>query len=100
MKTPLRRWSLLSLLFLWLLVPLSAPYSTNAQAQKGPAPLFAGGSTTPPNDGLPQYICAADAFASYYTLQQIQSSGLDVKYKFHLGIVPFLLDGSGGKYDL
>jgi hypothetical protein len=100
MKTPLRRWALLSLLFLWMLVPLSTPYSTNAQAQKGPAPLFAGGSTTPPNDGLPQYICAADAFASYYTLQQIQSSGLDVKYKFHLGIVPFLLDGSGGKYDL
>jgi hypothetical protein len=89
---------------LWTLVPLSTPLSTNAQAnaqaQKGPAPLFAGGATAPPNDGLPKYVCAADAFASYYTLQQIQASGLDVKHKFHLGIVPFLLDGSGGKYDV
>lgn len=68
-----------------------------AHAQrKGPEPIFRGNV----NDSLPQYICAADAFASYYTLQQIQVSGLDVKNGFHLGIVPFLLDDVGGKYDV
>jgi ABC-type amino acid transport substrate-binding protein len=45
-----------------------------------------------PNDGLPTYICGADAFGSYFTLQQMQMSGKDVEHGFHLGIVPFLLD--------
>jgi hypothetical protein len=74
--------------------PASA--STPRQAQGGPPPIFWGDT----KDGLPQYVCAADAFASYYILEQMQVSGLDVKHKFHLGIVPFLLDGSGGKYDV
>ena len=43
-------------------------------------------------DGLPLYICGADAFGSYFTLQQMQMSGKDLEHGFHLGIVPFLLD--------
>jgi ABC-type nitrate/sulfonate/bicarbonate transport system substrate-binding protein len=45
-----------------------------------------------PNDGLPVYVCGADAFGSYFTLQQMQMSGKDVEHGFHLGIVPFFLD--------
>lgn len=45
-----------------------------------------------PADGLPTYICGADAFGSYFTLQQMQMSGKDVEHGFHLGIVPFFLD--------
>src|SRR5258708_14917460 len=71
--------------------PTNAPQVANL-----PAPITAGNI----NDKLPTYTCAADAFASYYTLQVIQQSGLDVKHGFHLAIVPFLLDGSNGKYDL
>jgi ABC-type amino acid transport substrate-binding protein len=44
------------------------------------------------SDELPNYICGADAFGSYFTLQQMQMAGLDVKHGFHLGIVPFFLD--------
>lgn len=44
------------------------------------------------SDGLPSYICGADAFGSYFTLQQMQMSGKDVEHGFHLGIVPFFLD--------
>lgn len=44
------------------------------------------------DDELPTYICGADAFGSYFTLQQMQMSGMDVKHGFHLGIVPFFLD--------
>ncbi len=55
-----------------------------------PNPIFA------PNydakDGLPTYVCGADAFGSYFVLQQMQISGKDVAHGFHLGIVPFLLD--------
>src|SRR5205085_1566541 len=78
------------ILVLLLVVSVPFPSSANpaAQARRGPAPIFAGDT----KDGLPQYVCAADAFASYYTLQQMQASGLDVKHKFHLGIVPFSLD--------
>src|SRR5579859_3248239 len=61
-------------------------------------PIFAGG--TVPNDSLPTYTCAADAFASYYPLEQMQQAGIDVKNGFHLGLVPFLLDGPGGSYDI
>jgi ABC-type nitrate/sulfonate/bicarbonate transport system substrate-binding protein len=43
-------------------------------------------------DGRPTYICAADAFGSYFTLQQMQMAGLDVAHGFHLGIIPFELD--------
>ncbi len=55
-------------------------------------PVYAGGK--PPTDNLPTYVCAADAFASYYALQQMQVAGYDVKYGFHLGIVPFFMDNS------
>lgn len=44
------------------------------------------------NGDLPTYICGADAFGSYFTLQQMQMAGLDVANGFNLGIVPFLLD--------
>ncbi|MBK8900876.1 MAG: ABC transporter substrate-binding protein [Anaerolineaceae bacterium] len=43
------------------------------------------------NDGLPTYICGADAFGSYFTLQQMQMSGKDIAHGFHLGIIPFFL---------
>ena len=43
-------------------------------------------------DGLPTYICGADAFGSYFTLQQMQMSGKDIEHGFHLGIVPFFLN--------
>ncbi len=83
-------------LILLLITPLGVAARPAPQVRNGPPPIFLGDT----KDSLPQYVCAADAFASYYVLEQIQVSRLDVKYKFHLGIVPFLLDGSGGKYDV
>jgi ABC-type amino acid transport substrate-binding protein len=44
------------------------------------------------DDELPAYICGADAFGSYFTLQQMQMSGKDIEHGFHLGIVPFFLN--------
>ncbi|HUS94185.1 MAG TPA: ABC transporter substrate-binding protein [Patescibacteria group bacterium] len=55
-----------------------------------PDPIF--GPNYDPADGLPTYICGADAFGSYFTLQQMQMSGKDIENGFHLGIVPFFLD--------
>jgi len=55
-----------------------------------PEPVY--GPNYDPDDGLPEYICGADAFVSYYTLQQMQMSGNDIENGFHLGIVPFFLD--------
>ncbi|MFL7840035.1 MAG: ABC transporter substrate-binding protein [Candidatus Promineifilaceae bacterium] len=55
-----------------------------------PEPIF--GPNFDAEDGLPTYICGADAFGSYFTLQQMQMSGKDVEHGFHLGIVPFFLD--------
>jgi ABC-type amino acid transport substrate-binding protein/outer membrane protein OmpA-like peptidoglycan-associated protein len=57
---------------------------------ESPEPVWAPGYD--PNDGLPTYVCGADAFGSYFTLQQMQMSGKDVEHGFHLGIIPFLLD--------
>jgi ABC-type nitrate/sulfonate/bicarbonate transport system substrate-binding protein len=57
---------------------------------ESPPPIFA--PTYEPGDGLPTYVCGADAFGSYFTLQQMQMSGKDVEHGFHLGLVPFLLD--------
>jgi ABC-type amino acid transport substrate-binding protein/outer membrane protein OmpA-like peptidoglycan-associated protein len=57
---------------------------------ESPEPVWVPGYD--PNDGLPTYVCGADAFGSYFTLQQMQMSGKDVEHGFHLGIVPFLLD--------
>lgn len=54
-------------------------------------PIFAEGANL--NDGLPRYLCAADAFGSYFTLQQMMVAGIDVQNGFHLGLVPFGLDG-------
>lgn len=62
-----------------------------------PDPIFAPGTDL--EDGLPKYVCGADAFGSYFVLQQMQMSGVDLKHGFHLGIVPFLLDESES-YDI
>jgi hypothetical protein len=55
-----------------------------------PEPIW--GPNYDPEDGLPTYICGADAFGSYFTLQQMQMSGKDIEHGFHMGIVPFFLD--------
>lgn len=57
---------------------------------ESPEPIFA--PDYDPDDGLPTYVCGADAFGSYFTLQQMQMAGTDVEHGFHLGIVPFFLD--------
>jgi hypothetical protein len=57
---------------------------------ESPNPIF--GPNYDAEDGLPTYICGADAFGSYFTLQQMQMSGKDIEHGFHLGIVPFFLD--------
>ena len=73
------------------------PGATPQVSLNSPNPIFA------PNydakDGLPVYICGADAFGSYFVLQQMQISGKDVAHGFHLGIVPFQLDGDPA-YDI
>ena len=56
-----------------------------------PDPIFGPNYTADGN--LPTYICGADAFGSYFTLQQMQMAGTDIANGFHLGIVPFFLDG-------
>lgn len=55
-----------------------------------PEPIW--GPNYDPADGLPTYICGADAFGSYFTLQQMQMSGQDIANGFHLGIIPFFLN--------
>ncbi len=52
------------------------------------APIFAKTLTK----DLPKYVCGAYSLGSYHTLAQMQQSGIDVKYDFHLGIVPFYLN--------
>jgi ABC-type amino acid transport substrate-binding protein len=69
--------------------PVQTPPTPVVQLES-PEPVWAPGYD--PNDGLPTYVCGADAFGSYFTLQQMQMSGKDVEHGFHLGIVPFLLD--------
>lgn len=64
---------------------------------QSPDPIF--GPNYDPKDDFPTYICAADAFGSYFTLQQMQMSGTDIEHGFHLGIVPFFLDESAA-YDI
>ena len=72
--------------------PTSIPTTkaTPVKTLNSPEPIF--GPNYDPADGLPEYICGADAFVSYYTLQQMQMSGKDIENGFHLGIVPFFLD--------
>jgi ABC-type amino acid transport substrate-binding protein len=64
--------------------------STPSVDLDSPEPVW--GPNYDPGDGLPTYICGADAFGSYFTLQQMQMSGKDIEHGFHLGIVPFFLD--------
>jgi len=64
--------------------------ATPAVQLESPDPVFA--PDYDPGDGLPVYVCGADAFGSYFTLQQMQMSGQDVAHGFHLGLVPFFLD--------
>ncbi|MDX1616362.1 MAG: ABC transporter substrate-binding protein [Candidatus Promineifilaceae bacterium] len=68
----------------------NADRPTPAVNLESPDPIFAPEADL--DDGLPTYICGADAFGSYFTLQQMQMSGKDVEHGFHLGIVPFFLD--------
>src|SRR5579859_4219234 len=76
--------------------PTAAPSATTPpKVENLPAPITAGKIS----DNLPTYTCAADAFASYYTLEVIQQAGLDVKHGFHLAIVPFQLDNDKA-YDI
>lgn len=67
------------------------PVPTATAALQAPNPVW--GAQYKAGDGKPTYICGTDAFASYLTLLQIQSSGLDVARGFHLGIVPLQLPG-------
>lgn len=69
----------------------NATQATPVVELTSPNPIFASGYK-PGADKLPVYICGADAFGSYFILQQMQVSGKDVAHGFHLGIVPFLLD--------
>ncbi|MCL4871314.1 MAG: hypothetical protein KJ063_20320 [Anaerolineae bacterium] len=70
--------------------PTRSSSSTSPISLDSPDPIYAPNADL--NDGLPTYICGADAFGSYFTLQQMQMSGKDVENGFHLGIVPFFLD--------
>lgn len=67
-----------------------ASQATRVMDLESPEPIF--GPNYAADDGLPTYICGADAFGSYFTLQQMQMSGKDIEHGFHLGIVPFFLD--------
>jgi ABC-type amino acid transport substrate-binding protein len=74
----------------------ATPASSNGSSSQptvdleSPEPIW--GPNYNPEDGLPTYICGADAFGSYFTLQQMQMSGKDIEHGFHLGIVPFFLN--------
>ncbi len=76
----------------------SPAQSTPVTQLTSPDPIFASGFT-PGSDNLPVYICGADAFGSYFVLEQMQVSGRDTAHGFHLGIVPFLLDNQDN-YDV
>jgi hypothetical protein len=65
----------------------TAAASASAGAMK---PIYGKGVQL--SDGLPAYVCGSDGFGSYFALQQIQMSGLDVQRGYHLGIVPFGLN--------
>lgn len=57
---------------------------------ESPEPIF--GPSYAENEELPTYLCGADAFGSYFTLQQMQMARKDVEHGFNLGIIPFFLD--------
>jgi ABC-type nitrate/sulfonate/bicarbonate transport system substrate-binding protein len=80
--------------------------ATQAPAGSTAAPTAAAGEAAKPveqanfapifgksvNPELPKYVCGAYSLGSYHTLLQIQQAGLDLKYDFNLGIVPFYLN--------
>ncbi len=73
--------------------PTAAPEPTKAVASelsKRLKPIWGKGYRE--NDGLETVTCGAYAFSADYVLQQIQTSGLDAKNGFHLGIIPFYLN--------
>lgn len=73
-------------------VNTTAPGAPTATKFVGETPEPVWGPNYDPADGMSTYICGADAFGSYFTLQQMQMSGQDIEHGFHLGIVPFFLD--------
>ncbi|GIK55040.1 MAG: ABC transporter substrate-binding protein [Chloroflexi bacterium] len=72
--------------------PTTAPANTRTVTVnlESPEPIW--GPNYDAGDGRPTYVCGADAFGSYFILQQMQMSGQDIANGFHLGIVPFFLD--------
>ncbi len=70
--------------------PTTAPRTTPQVNLDSPEPIFGPGAGE--RDDLPTYLCGADAFGSYFTLQQMQASGKDIEHGFRLGIIPFFLD--------
>ncbi len=78
---------------------ISSPGSTaKPPVLTSPDPIYAP-NYKPGGDQLPTYVCGADSFGSYFVLQQMQIAGKDVAHGFHLGIVPFSLDGNSA-YDV
>ncbi len=67
-----------------------SPGTTPMVDLDAPDPVF--GPNYESNADLPTYICGADAFGSYFVLQQMQMSGKDIEHGFNLGIVPFYLN--------
>lgn len=76
----------------WVSPPPTPPRvdATPVVELTSPEPIF--GPNYHEDDELPTYVCGADAFGSYFTLQQMQMAEIDEAHGFHLGIVPFLLD--------
>lgn len=71
-------------------VATTPPRATTPANLDSPEPVF--GPNHEENEELPVYLCGADAFGSYFTLQQMQMSGKDIEHGFRLGIIPFFLD--------
>jgi ABC-type nitrate/sulfonate/bicarbonate transport system substrate-binding protein len=67
--------------------PAADPAQADVPASGKFAPIFAKNTVA----DLPKFVCGAYSVGSYHTLLQIQQSGLDHKYDFNLGIVPFYL---------
>lgn len=67
--------------------PTTAGGATPSVRLDSPEPVW--GPNHEENASLPTYICGADAFGSYFTLQQMQMSGKDIENGFRLGIIPF-----------
>ena len=68
-----------------------SPQTPSTPQISSPDPVY--GAAPQDKENLPTYVCGADAFGSYFTLQQMQMAGKDIEHGFRLGIVPFQLDG-------